>query len=380
MGLFPLAYFILALVLYILALPFIIYKSRNSKYKEALPARFFLKNNPSFKENGIWFHCCSFGETKAIKSLVERMKDDVHISVTTNTGFEEAKLLTNSVRYLPYELLLPFWIRKQKVLVVMEAELWYMLFLVAASKGTKTLLINARVSDRSYDSYKRFSWLYSRIFKHIDKVFAQSEIDKERLEELGAKNVEVVGNIKLSQMPKVTKRYEKPDCFTVTAGSTHENEEKLILDAYNSDMEKLIVVPRHPERFDKVHELLESFAKEKGLSYHRFSKREDFDSQIVLADVMGELNNIFAISDAVILGGAFEKIGGHNPVEPAFFNCALISGVHYFNQKPLFECVNEYTIVENSELKEVMKDVKKLKPSSLQEVGDISPIVKEILE
>ncbi len=378
MSLFSFFYNLLALILYVLFLPFILYKSRTTKYQEALPARFFLKNNAPFDKEGVWFHCCSFGETRAIKPLVDAVDDEVNITITTNTGFEEAKKLTKNVRYLPYELFLPFWVNRQKLLVVMEAELWYMLFLSAKAKGAKTLLINARISDRSYASYKRFSWVYSRIFKHIDKVFAQSDIDKKRLEELGAKNVQVVGNIKLSQLPVVTKEYTKPDGFIVTAGSTHENEEELILESFNEEVEKLIIVPRHPERFEKVNQLLENFAKEKSLTYHRFSQKENFDSQVVLVDKMGELNNIYAISDAVILGGAFEKIGGHNPVEPAFFNCALISGKHYFNQKPLFECINDYTIVENDNLKDIMKTIKTMKKSSLKEIGDLSPIIKEI--
>lgn len=361
-----------------MALPFVIYKSRTPKYSQALPARFLLKNNPSFEKNGLWFHCCSFGETRAIKTIIDQCDDEINISVITNTGFDEAKKLTNNVRYLPYELFLPFWVKRQKVLVVMEAELWYMMFLSAFKKGTKTILINARISDRSYGSYKKFSWFYKRIFNHIDKIFAQSQTDKIRLEELGATNVEVVGNIKLSQLPEVTKKYEKPTAFTVTAGSTHKNEEELILNAYNDDIEKLIIVPRHPERFEEVHEMMHAFALKQGLRYHRFSQRKDFESDLILADVMGELNNIYAISDLVILGGAFEKIGGHNPVEPAFFNCRIISGEHIFNQKPLFECINEYTIVKNEELKDVLCKAKSLKSSSLKEIGNIEPIIKEI--
>lgn len=365
-------------MIYVIALPFIVLKSRTLKYSKALPARFFLKNNPAFNTSGIWFHCCSFGETRAIKTLIDECNDEINISVITNTGFNEAKKLTNNVRYLPYELFLPFWINRQKMLVVMEAELWYMMFLSAKAKGVKTVLINARISDRSYPAYQKFTWLYKRIFNNIDTIFAQSQTDKERLEELGAKNVQVVGNIKLSQLPEITTQYAKPKAFVVTAGSTHENEEALILESYNKDMEKLIIVPRHPERFDQVDSMMQTFAMQNALSYHRYSNQKDFDSNLILVDVMGELNNIYAISDVVILGGAFEKIGGHNPVEPAFFNCAIISGENYFNQKPLFECINDYTIVKNDELKEVLKNAKTLKGSSLKEVGDIAPIIKEI--
>ncbi len=378
MSLFSIFYFLVSLLLYILAIPFILFKSKNKKYKKALPARFFLKDNNSFSESKIWFHVCSFGETKAIKPIVEALNEDVNISVITNTGFEEAKKLSKNVRFLPYELLLPFWIKKQKVLLVMEAELWYMLFLVAKIKKTKTILINARISDRSYKSYKKFSWFYKRIFKNIDKVFAQSEIDKNRLEELGAKNIEVIGNIKLATLPKRSNKYKKPSEFIITAGSTHENEEELILNSYEKEFGKLIIVPRHPERFEKVNLLINEFIKNKDITYHKFSLKNDFSSDIILVDVMGELNNIYEISDAVILGGAFEKIGGHNPVEPAFFNCRVISGENYFNQKALFECIENYKIVENSQLKDIMRDIKNLKPASLKQTGTIEPILREI--
>jgi len=378
LSLFFLVYIVVALLLYILAIPFILFKSKNKKYKDALPGRFFLKNNPSFDESKVWFHVCSFGEAKAIKPIVDGLKDDVNISVITNTGFTEAQDLTKNVRFLPFELLLPFWIKKQKILLVMEAELWYMLFFVAKMKKTKTVLINARISDRSYNSYKRFSWFYKKVFENIDKVFAQSQIDKKRLEELGAKNIEVIGNIKLATLPKAANKYIKPKEFVITAGSTHENEEELILNSYDKSQGKLIIVPRHPERFEKVNQLILEYIKNKEITYHKFSLKNDFSSDIILVDVMGELNNIYEISDAVILGGAFEKIGGHNPVEPAFFNCRVISGEHYFNQKALFECIENYKIVKNSQLKDIMNDIKNIKPASLKGKGTIEPILREI--
>ena len=319
------------------------------------------------------------GETKALKPIIDEIEnEDVNISVVTNTGFEEAKNYTSNVRYLPFELFLPFWIKKQKILFVMEAELWYMMFLIARIKKTRTVLINARISDKSYASYQKFSWFYKRVFKNIDKVFAQSIEDKNRLEELGATNVEVIGNIKLALLPHVTKELEKPNEFLITAGSTHEHEEELILNAYEKSMGRLVIVPRHPERFDKVDLLIKQYIKGKDLTYHKYSVREDLTSDIILVDKMGELINIFAISDAVILGGAFEKIGGHNPIEPAFFGCRIISGEHYFNQKPLFECVHNYTIVKNDELKDIMKNIKELEKSTLDEIGSVEPIINEI--
>ncbi|NVJ52275.1 MAG: lipid IV(A) 3-deoxy-D-manno-octulosonic acid transferase [Campylobacteraceae bacterium] len=377
LSLFSILYYLVSLLIYILAIPYLLFKTKNKKYKEAIPAKFFLKNNKPFDKSGIWFHVCSLGEAKAIKPLVEEL-DNANISVITNTGYEEAKKLSSSVRYLPFEIFLPFWIKKQKALVVMEAELWYFLFLFAKRKGAKTYLINARISDKSYTSYKKFSFFYKRVFSNIDKVFAQTEIDKQRLLELGATDVKVIGNIKLAQLPKVTRTFDKPEETLITAGSTHEKEEELILEAYDRKYGKLVIVPRHPERFEKVAELIESFAKEKSLTFHRFSQKEDFSSDIILVDKLGELNNIYAISDIVILGGAFANVGGHNPIEPAFFECKLISGKRIFNQKSLFECVKNYKIIEDNELKQTLENVQNIEKSSLVQEGDIKPIIKEL--
>lgn len=377
---FKYLYYLLALVLYILAIPYLLLKSRNQKYAKAIPAKFFLQDNPKFPKDKIWFHSCSHGETVALKSIFERFsKDEINLSVITNTGFEQGLNLTDNVRYLPFEIFLPFWITKQKVLVVMEAELWYMLFLVAKAKGAKTILLNARISDKSYKSYKKFSYLYKHIFKYVDKIFAQSELDKQRLEELGGKNIEVIGNIKLANLPKVTKVLQKPDDIMITAGSTHKGEEEIILKSWIKSMGKLVVVPRHPERFDEVYELIEKKYNNSDITYQRYSQKEDFESDIILVDVMGQLNNIYAISDVVILGGGFIKsAGGHNPIEPAYFGCALISGKTIFNQKSLFKCVNDFYLIEEDELQNYLINLRNLKKSSLQKIGSIEPIIQEI--
>ncbi len=377
MSLFSIIYYLLLSIVYILALPYLIFKSKKPKYKDAIPAKFFLKNNDKFSSDGVWFHSCSMGETKTIKPLVQAFEDS-KVSVITNTGFEEANKFCKEVRYLPFEIFLPFWVKKQKVLVVMEAELWYMLFLCAKSKGAKTLLINARISDKSYKSYQKFSFLYKRIFKNIDKVFAQSEVDKKRLEELGAKNIEVIGNIKLAQLPKTSLGLSKLNQTVICAASTHKNEEELILKSFDKSFGKLLIVPRHPERFEEVDLLIREFIKHKDLSYHKYTSQEDFNSDIILIDKMGILNDIYSISDVVILGGAFEKIGGHNPVEPAYFGCKIISGKNIFNQYSLFECIENYYLIEDSELKQYLEKKDELNKPVLQKTGSFDPIIKEI--
>jgi 3-deoxy-D-manno-octulosonic-acid transferase len=378
LNIFKYLYLIILVIAYILAIPLLIFLSRKTKYKDSIPQRFFPINNKPFENNSVWFHSCSLGETKAIKPLVEYFENS-NISVTTNTGFDEANKISKNVRFLPFEIFLPFWIVKQKALIVMEAELWYMLFFYAKKSNTPTVLINARISDKSYKSYLRFKFLYKKIFTNIDKVFAQSILDKERLETLGATNVEVVGNIKTFTKISTTKKYIKPNELIITAGSTHKNEEELIIKSYlEFNKGKLIIVPRHPERFDEVYSIIETMSN--GKTFHRFSQKEDFSSDIVLVDKMGELINIYAISDVVLLAGAFEdNIGGHNPLEPAFFNCKIISGEHYFNQKSLFEVVDNILISSKEDLTNNLIAIEKDNNfSSIKNSVDIDKIINHI--
>ena len=367
-----------ATILLVVATPFLILLSFKEKYKISIPKRFFLYQNPSFHNSGIWFHVCSFGEAISLKPLLEKITQPVNISVITQTGFEVAQKYKADVRYLPFEALLPFWVRKQKLLVVSEAELWYMLFFMAKKRGAKTMLINARISDNSYQSYLRFAWFYKRIFSYIDMVFAQSERDRERLLKIGAKEVIVTGNIKAYANINVSKALTKPHKEVITLASTHAGEEALLLENIDYHDKKIIVVPRHPERFDEVGELLEIFAQRNGLRYHRYSLREDFESDIIMIDKMGELVNIYAISDVVILGGSFvENVGGHNPLEPATFGCKILSGEYIFNQKALYSLVENIIITTPEKLSSIMIEAK---PTKINGSVDIEPIIKAIHE
>ncbi|MEA3513000.1 MAG: lipid IV(A) 3-deoxy-D-manno-octulosonic acid transferase [Campylobacterota bacterium] len=379
---FKYIYWILSLILYILALPLLFYKKREERYKETIPARFFLKNNPSFKKEGIWFHSCSLGETRGLKPIIDRLGNEtINMSVVTNTGYQEAENFSKNVRYLPFELFLPFWITKQKILIVTEAEYWYMLFFIAKLKGAKTILINSRISEKNYKNYKKYNWFYSYIFNNIDKIFAQSELDKQRLLNLGIKkDIEVTGNSKLVNLPKITKNLIKSKDRLIVGSSTHETEEQIILDAWDRSQGVLVIVPRHPERFDEVEELINIYIKDTNLTYHRFSSKEDFDADIILVDKMGELINIYAISDVVILGGGFiYGTGGHNPIEVAYFaNNILITGELIYNQTSLYESINNHYIIKNDELKNHLNKIDKLKIASLTQKGTIEPIIKYI--
>ncbi len=377
-------YSLFSFFLYLIALPFLLLFTFKAKYKASLPARFFLWHNKPLKSHGIWFHSCSFGEAKAIQSLVDQFpQESLRMSSTTHTGFKVIRAYTKESRYLPFEPLLFGWLKPQKVLVVMEAEFWYLLFALAQSRGAKTLLINARMSDRSFPKYQKMGWLYRQIFKHIDEVYAQTSKDKERLESLGAQNVIVTGNIKLAYLPAATKELQKPSSLVVCGASTHEGEEALILNAFGAFKKEhpeavLLLVPRHPERFDKVAKMMKDFAQEHHCSTQRYSQNEVLNSDIVLVDVLGALVNMYAVSDIVILGGAFEPIGGHNAAEAAQFGCKIISGKHYFNQKDIFDAIEGIAVVEASNLSKRLLQHGLLKHTVIKNKSDISPIVESI--
>lgn len=382
--LFFLFYSIAAGFLYIIAVPFLVFFSFREKYKESIPARFFLWHNRPLKKNGIWFHVCSFGEARAVAPVIELLpKEVVRMSTITHTGFEVINRYTSQSRYLPFEPLLFGWLKPQKALVVMEAEFWYLLFALAKKRGAKTLLINARISEHSFAKYLKMVWLYRHIFKHIDEVYAQSKSDKERLELLGAKNIKVTGNIKLAKLPSPTSLLTKPSQLVVCAASIHEGEEFLILNAYAALKKEepdtvLIVAPRHPERFGKVAKMAEVFSKEQQWTFQRYSQNNVLQSDIVILDTLGDLVNIYAVSDIVILGGAFEPLGGHNAAEAAQFGCKIISGKHYFNQKDIFNAIEGIAIAEASHLAQLLCRHSLLKPAQIKYKTDLTPILKSL--
>ena len=365
-------------LLYIAALPLLLLLSFLPKYRRSIPARFFLWRNPPFTKRGIWFHACSLGEVKSLAPVIEALENrtPANLSVITDTGYEAAGAYDVERRFLPFEIFLPFWVTRQKVLVVLEAELWYMLFTAAKSKGTKTILLNARISDRSWPRYRRFKWFYRKIFANIDILFAQSEKDAARVRELGAKEVRVIGNIKRFASVETTRTFHKPAVEVVTLASTHAGEELLLLKHLRFDGRVVIVVPRHPQRFNEAASEIGAFCRERGLTFHRFSEREDFESDVVLMDRMGELVNLYAISDIVLLGGSFvEGVGGHNPLEPAHFGVRLVSGPHIFNQEALFPLVKGVVF---SDAEDVETTIAEARAVTTEAQGGLATLMKEL--
>jgi len=358
--------------------------SFKQKYTQSIPSRFFLYKNTPLKEDGIWFHSCSLGEAKAIKPILDILpKSLLRLTTTTNTGFSEIKNYSNESRYLPFDLLLYIWMKPQKVLVVMEAEYWFLLFMLAKVKGSKTILLNARMNDKSYGKYLKLAWFYKHIFFFIDEVYAQTTQDKIRLESLGAKNIKVTGNIKLYKIAKATKDLKKPNGLIICGASTHNNEEEMILSSFltlkkSNQNAKLILVPRHPDRFNSVVKLSSKIAKDNNLTFSRYSNNSSLKSDITVVDLLGELINIYSISDIVILAGSFVPVGGHNATEVAQFGCKIISGEWYFNQKDIYQAIENIRIIKNNLLEETLLNHHNIKNSKIISSTDITPILKSI--
>lgn len=353
------------------------------KYKNTLKARFFLYKNFHQDLADVHFHVCSLGEARSIKELA--LKFHSRVSVITQTGFDEARTFCKRVNFLAFENFIPFWLKPCKVLVIFEAEYWLMLVFFAKLKGAKVILINARISDKSYQAYRRFAFFYNYIFNYIDEVFAQSQKDQERLMELGARNVKIGGNIKADLQIKVSKKFNKLSNKLIIFASTHSGEEELLLSNFSlKNDEKLIIAPRHPERFTEVEKIL----IEKKIEFNKFSTfkfdkknlEDEFNKPILLLDCLGELVNFYAISDVVVLGGSFiENIGGHNPIEVAQFDNILISGKFIHNQESLFKSVENVNFCEN--LKDLDDKIHSLKQKAkLKKEKNIDTIIQAIKE
>ncbi|WP_033915968.1 lipid IV(A) 3-deoxy-D-manno-octulosonic acid transferase [Campylobacter sputorum] len=366
-------------IIWIVCAPFLFVLSFKKKYQKSIVARFFLYKNASLKNSDIHFHMCSYGEVNACVPLLKEFRN-LSITTITNTGYELAKNFSSNLAFLPYEMFLPFWLNKSKVVVIFEAELWLNLVRSAKKNGSYVILLNARISDKSYNRYLKAKFYYKKVFECIDLVLAQSENDKKRLEELCAKNVQVVGNIKSANLMTPSKIYNKFNEKVICIASTHEGEEELILKNLKlKENESIILAPRHPERFDKVDKIFSSWAKDRNLSYEKFSQNLGLKSRCILLDALGELINFYNICDIVILGGSFIKgIGGHNPIEVAQFEKILINGKFIENQKALFSSVENVYFCDVDDID--VKIHQNLKASRIKNRCDLNLIKNIIIE
>ena len=313
----------------------------------------------------IWLHAVSVGETRATQSLVTKLiasypLHQILLTHTTPTGRVASEQLYggNVLRvYLPYDY--PFAVNSflrhfnPKLGILMETEIWFNLIRACHMSRTPLLLLNARMSERSARGYARFARLTRGALGKLAVVAAQSTDDAARLTSLGAKNVTVTGNLKFDIEPphamlELGKQLRKQFGTTrkiFLAASTREGEEILLLEALQklhiADL-LLVIVPRHPQRFTTVANLLE----QRHISFHRRSgmcnankpcnSRMQYqfvppEIQVVLGDSMGEMFAYYAAADLAFIGGSLLPYGGQNLIEACAVGTPVLVGPHTYN-------------------------------------------------
>ena len=306
-------------------------------------------------QGGLWVHAVSVGETIAAVPLIRALQQTypnlpILVTTMTPTGSERVRaLLGDSVQhvYAPYDLpgAIQRFLRKVRpcALVIMETELWPNTLRYCRRHKVPVILANARLSERSARGNGRVGALARPMLQDLSLIAAQSEADARRFRDLGvpAERVQVTGSIKYDMEPRADQLEEGGhlkerlgERFVWVAASTHEGEDEQVLEAHQALRRRfpsalLILVPRHPERFDSVYEKVRS----QGLRALRRSSGTlpDAATNVWVGDTMGEMMVFFAAADAAFVGGSLVERGGHNPLEPAALGLPTLMGPHVFN-------------------------------------------------
>ena len=299
----------------------------------------------------LWIHAASVGEARAIAPLAKTWAQQYRVLVTTTTptGAEQIRHLAPNCThaYLPYDL--PWAMRRwhqcirPKALVLVETELWPNLIHQARCP---VFLVNGRMSAKSESGYQRFAALTRPMLEKV-QVLAQTTDHAKAFGRLGAADVQVMGNLKydLDLLLKDASEKARKSLGNgpwIIAASTHATEETAILEACRDLPARLLLVPRHPQRFDEVARLIESH----GLPVVRLSQGDAGDAKVVLGDQMGQLRSWFSQAQVVFVGGTLIEHGGQNPIEAAEQGCVLLAGPSRFNFTQVFEHLNKGALVD----------------------------------
>jgi 3-deoxy-D-manno-octulosonic-acid transferase len=359
-------YFFYSLLLtlgFIALLPrFAIDAMRSGKYVTGLPQR--LGKLPAFNRSGkqvIWLHCVSVGETRAAQSLVRALRTEfpnhcLVVSTTTVTGQQVARKIFADdaalVFYFPIDLA---WVVRRvlrvvqpSALLIMETELWPRLLRECRARAIPVALLNGRISETSFRRYQMIRPFMRRVLNDLTIALMQSEKDSARIRELGLPGARIAlpGNLKFDSAEtaiddRVTVELRGRFGFDgtrplIVAASTHAPEERITIEALKqmnsnqSSPARLLIAPRHPERFGEVVSLLE----DSGLTWSRRSdepNEHDKSCDVVLLDTVGELRAVYPLAQIVFVGGSIAPYGGHNMLEPAATGACVITGPHTEN-------------------------------------------------
>ncbi|MFN6963572.1 MAG: 3-deoxy-D-manno-octulosonic acid transferase [Pyrinomonadaceae bacterium] len=351
---FPL-YSLLYTIAFVLMLP--LFLLRREKYAAGFAQR--LGKYPKFGSDDrpvIWLHAVSVGEANAARPLVKAIRERfpghrLVISTTTATGQKLAQEIfkgeADAVVYFPFDW--KFSVRRAlrqyqpAVVLLMETEIWPRFIHEAKLSGAKVAIVNGRLSERSYRRYSFVRGFIERVLRDVDLALMQDETDAGRISALGlgSSKLDVTGNLKFeigSIAGSETTEYFrwrfdlKGSPLLIVAASTHAPEERLILEALKDvDIEyRLMIVPRHPQRFDAVAKLIGEFGFDPARRSHVESQR-DSSAKVILLDSIGELRAVYPLADIVFVGGSLIPHGGQSVLEPAAAGKAIVTGPHTHN-------------------------------------------------
>jgi 3-deoxy-D-manno-octulosonic-acid transferase len=332
-------------------------------YGEQLNERFGRYDSDSDTPNDgkgwVWIHAVSLGETRAAAILLEQLREvlpgmQLLLTHSTATGREEGRKLLHSgdiQAWLPWDTRAAttqfFKHFQPRIGIVMETEVWPNLCAAAQSAGVPMVLANARLNDKSMRTAQRIAWLARPAYASFAQVWAQTELDAQRLKAIGAQNVSVQGNVKFDAAP-AENQIQKGRAWRTVAGrpvvllaSSREGEESLFLEQIKAlaqgntaqaaihSVVQWLIVPRHPQRFDEVAALI----MQAGLTLSRRSQWSDapLPADVWLGDSLSEMALYYGLSNCALLGGSFAPLGGQNLIEAIAAGCPVVMGPHTFN-------------------------------------------------
>ena len=354
--------------------PVVVYRViRHKRYRTGWPQRFgnIARKYPAKK--CIWLHAVSVGEVNAAKTLVEGLENrfgdfEIVISATTDTGFARANTLfgaKHTVIYFPFDF---SWIMKRafrniqpSICLLMELEVWPNLVQIAQRLGVPVVVINGRMSDKSFSGYKKIKPIAKKIFQNVSLVLAQTDEYAQRFRGIGVpdERVVVTGSLKYDTA-QITDRIDGADALAAqlnignerlwVAGGTGPGEEKIILDVYTdliqtgqfSDL-RLVIVPRKPERFDEVAQLIADADSD----FVRYSSIKNGDASwpdkvpVIFGDTMGDLRKFYSLASIIFVGRSLVPMGGSDMMEAAALGKCTIFGPHASNFKQTVDALLE---------------------------------------
>ncbi len=325
----------------------------------------FIKVDDFKPVKSVWFHCASVGEVRSIKKIADILRQNnpeisIVVSTMTSTGRQTAidYIKADKAFLLPVEnsravsMIISYM--NVSVLVIVDTELWPNL-IFTASNQVPVFLINGRISDKTYKTYKRFKFIFKSVLKRFSAIMTKSELDEERFVTILGKSSKIItaGNIKFQERKtkdsvKTIKELDNVKFFL--AASTHKGEEEIIISWFDGKMEgfdKLIFVPRHIERSAEVKEIIEK----QGYTVSFYSEN-DFSKQVIIIDAFGLLEGLYVTADKIFIGGSLKEIGGHNIYEALQFEKTVAVGKYMFSFKEIFDEAKKFglvTVINNKE-------------------------------